>query len=113
MTKYLSIFFSSIAIITIATMGYFAFWTDGKSCGTTVVAGGQGSIGGAFDLVDHNGVSVSEKDIINGLTLIYFGYTYCPDICPLDTQRNLTTVDILDEQDIKITPVFKIGRAHV
>ena len=69
---------------------------DGKSCGTNIVAGGQSSIGGSFELIDHNGVSVTEKDIINGLTLIYFGYTYCPDICPLDTQRNLTTVDILD-----------------
>ena len=59
MTKYLSILFSSIAIITIATMGYFPFWAYGKSCGTTVVAGGQSSIGGAFELVDHNGVSVS------------------------------------------------------
>ena len=106
MTKHLTIFFSSIAIVTIAIMGYFAFWADGKSCGTSAVAGGQSSIGGAFELVDHNGVRVSEKDVINGLTLIYFGYTYCPDICPLDTQRNLTTVDILDEQDIKITPVF-------
>ena len=76
MTKHLTIFFSSIAIVTIAIMGYFAFWVDGKSCGTTAVAGGQGSIGGAFELVDHNGVRVSEKDVINGLTLIYFGYTY-------------------------------------
>ena len=106
MTKHLTIFFSSIAIVTIAIMGYFAFWADGKSCGTTVVAGGQGSIGGSFELVDHNGVVVTEKDVINGLTLIYFGYTYCPDICPLDTQRNLTTVDILDEQGVDITPVF-------
>ena len=79
---------------------------DGKSCGTNIVAGGQSSIGGSFELIDHNGVSVTEKDIINGLTLIYFGYTYCPDICPLDTQRNLTTVDILDEYGIDVTPVF-------
>ena len=106
MTKYFTILSSGIVVLTLATMSYFSFWVDGKACGSSVVAGGQGSIGGSFELVDHNGVSVSEKDIINGLTLIYFGYTYCPDICPLDTQRNLTTVDILDEQDIKITPVF-------
>jgi protein SCO1/2 len=87
-------------------MIYFTFWVDGKACGSSVVAGGQGSIGGSFELVDHNGVEVTEKDVINGLTLIYFGYTYCPDICPLDTQRNLTTVDILDEQGVDITPVF-------
>ena len=106
MTKYFTILFSATAILSLAVMSYFAFWSDGKSCGTSVIAGGQGSIGGSFNLIDHNGMNVSEKDIINGLTLIYFGYTYCPDICPLDTQRNLTTIDILDEQGINIKPVF-------
>ena len=102
MTKYFTILFSATAILSLAVMSYFAFWSDGKSCGTSVIAGGQGSIGGSFNLIDHNGMNVSEKDIINGLTFIYFGYTYCPDICPLDTQRNLTTIDILDEQGINI-----------
>lgn len=106
MTKYFTILFSGIVVLTLATMSYFSFWVDGKACGSSVVAGGQGSIGGSFELVDHNGVEVTEKDVINGLTLIYFGYTYCPDICPLDTQRNLTTVDILDEQGVDITPIF-------
>ena len=106
MTKYFTILFSGIVVLTLATMSYFSFWVDGKACRSSVVAGGQGSIGGSFELVDHNGVVVTEKDVINGLTLIYFGYTYCPDICPLDTQRNLTTVDILDEQGVDITPVF-------
>ena len=106
MTKYFTILFSGIVVLTLATMSYFSFWGDGKACRSSVVAGGQGSIGGSFELVDHNGVVVTEKDVINGLTLIYFGYTYCPDICPLDTQRNLTTVDILDEQGVDITPVF-------
>jgi protein SCO1 len=77
-----------------------------KSCGINEVAGGQSLIGGPFELIDHNGVKVSEKDIINGLTLIYFGYTYCPDVCPMDTQRNLTTIDILDAKGIDVTPVF-------
>ena len=80
MTKHLTIFFSSIAIVTLAIMGYFAFWADGKSCGTTAVAGGQGSIGGAFELVDHNGVRVSEKDVINGLTPVSYTHLTLPTI---------------------------------
>jgi protein SCO1/2 len=37
---------------------------------------------------------------------LYFGYTFCPDICPYDTARNAEAVDILAEQGISATPVF-------
>lgn len=106
MTKFFAVSFSFMTIIALALMGYLVFWGNGKSCGTAVVAGGQASIGGSFELIDQTGTVVNEKDVIDGLTLIYFGYTYCPDICPLDTQRNLTVIDILDEEGINITPVF-------
>jgi protein SCO1/2 len=106
MTKLFAIGFSFIAVIALAIMSYFAFWANGRACGTSVVAGGEGAIGGAFELVDQYGNTTSDKEVIDGLTLIYFGYTYCPDICPLDTQRNLEAVDFLDEQGIDVTPVF-------
>lgn len=106
MTKKLAITFSAIAGIALLTMGYFAFFHQGRSCGTTVVAGGKGAIGGPFSLVNQYGDAVTDQDVITGLTLIYFGYTYCPDVCPLDTQRNLDAIDILDEQGVDVTPVF-------
>lgn len=106
MTKTFAFVFSAIAAIALITMGYLAFWNDGKSCQTAAVAGGADVIGGPFSLVDQHGKPVTEKDVIQGLTLIYFGYTFCPDVCPLDTQRNLDTVDILDAKGLNITPVF-------
>ena len=106
MTKFFAVSFSFMTIIALALMSYLVFWGNAKSCGTAVVAGGQASIGGPFELIDQTGTVVNEKDVIDGFTLIYFGYTYCPDICPLDTQRNLTVIDILDEEGINITPVF-------
>ena len=106
MTKYIAIGFAALAAVAFLVMGGMAFWNDDKACGTTVVAGGKATIGGPFSLVDQKGRNMTDKDVITGLTLIYFGYTYCPDICPLDTQRNLDTVDILDEQGVEITPVF-------
>ena len=106
MTKIYAFGFAAIAAISLILMGGLAFWKEGKACATSVVAGGQGAIGGAFSLVDQNGNDVTDEDVITGLTLIYFGYTYCPDICPLDTQRNLEAVDILDAQGVKIKPVF-------
>jgi protein SCO1/2 len=70
----------------------------------TGVAGG--AIGGPFELVDENGATVTDADVITGPTLIYFGYTFCPDVCPLDNLRNAQAVDILDGQGIDVTPVF-------
>ena len=68
------------------------------------VAGG--AIGGPFELVDETGEIVTDTDVITEPTLIYFGYTFCPDVCPLDNLRNAQAVDILDEEGIDVTPVF-------
>lgn len=75
-------------------------------CRATVVAGGSATIGGPFELTDHNGQRVTDVDVIDGPTLMYFGYTYCPDVCPLDTYRNAETVSILEERDIDVKTVM-------
>jgi len=67
---------------------------------------GAGAIGGPFELVDETGATVTDADVITGPTLIYFGYTFCPDVCPLDVMRNAQAVEILDEQGVEVTPVF-------
>ena len=43
---------------------------------------GQPSIGGPFSLVDQDGRTVTDADLKGKPTLIYFGYTFCPDVCP-------------------------------
>jgi protein SCO1/2 len=65
-----------------------------------------GSIGGAFTLTDRNGKTVTDKDVITGPSLIYFGYSFCPDVCPLDNMRNAEAVDILEERGFDVTPIF-------
>ena len=67
---------------------------------------GGGAIGGPFTLVDQTGRTVSDRDVITRPSLIYFGYTFCPDVCPLDNQRNAEAVDILEERGFGVTPVF-------
>ena len=44
------------------------------------------SLGGPFDLIDHNGERITEETFAGHLTLVYFGYSYCPDICPISLQ---------------------------
>ena len=45
------------------------------------------SMGGAFALTDQNGRRVSDRDFAGRYRLIYFGYTFCPDVCPTDLQK--------------------------
>ena len=75
-------------------------------CRASNVAGGSGTIGGPFTLVDETGKTVTDKDVITGPTLIYFGYTFCPDVCPLDNSRNAEAVELLEEQGKIVKPVF-------
>ncbi|AVO39823.1 SCO family protein [Pukyongiella litopenaei] len=75
-------------------------------CRTAQVAGGSNQIGGPFELVNDRGETVTDADVITGPTLIYFGYTFCPDVCPLDTARNAEAVDILESRGKTVTPVF-------
>ncbi|THD85677.1 SCO family protein [Aliigemmobacter aestuarii] len=67
---------------------------------------GGGAIGGPFTLIDENEKTVTDRDVITGPSLVYFGYTFCPDVCPLDNARNAEAVDILEERGIEVTPVF-------
>ena len=49
------------------------------------VAGLQ--LGGPFSLTDHNGNAVTEKDYAGQYQIVYFGFTYCPAICPTELQK--------------------------
>jgi protein SCO1 len=87
--------------------GAYTVLTSETQCsGGTIIAGGKAAIGGPFTLVDHTGTTVTDKDVITGPTLVYFGFTYCPDVCPLDTARNAEAIDLLAEMGHDVKPVF-------
>lgn len=77
-----------------------------EQCREGVVAGGAGSIGGPFTLVTETGETVTDADVITQPTLVYFGYTFCPDVCPLDTVRNAEAVDILEASGRDVLPIM-------
>lgn len=100
------------AAIAAALGGYLAFTMlsgpedQFAQCRATSVAGGAGDIGGAFTLVNGDGVTVTDAEVITEPSLIYFGYTFCPDVCPFDVARNALAIDVLEEMGVGVTPIF-------
>jgi protein SCO1 len=89
-----------------AALGGYVWQSQNRAapCGNTTVAGA--SIGGPFTLISETGATVTDTDVITKPTLVYFGYTFCPDVCPLDSARNAVAAEILAEQGIDIGTVF-------
>ncbi len=67
---------------------------------------GREPIGGPFELIDHTGRRRTDADFRGKLLLIYFGYTYCPDICPTDLQAISSAVDLLGTAGEMVQPLF-------
>lgn len=101
---------STVAMVGL--MGGIWYATQGDDgdkyaqCRSSTIAGGVGAIGGPFELVREDGVIVTDAEVITDPTLLYFGYTFCPDVCPLDTARNAEAVELLEERGIMSTPVM-------
>ena len=76
-------------ILIVPALAWIAFelglWPNAADkyaqCKSSAVAGGD-DLGGPFELINTNGQTVTDKDIITEPSLVYFGYTYCPDVCP-------------------------------
>lgn len=62
--------------------------------------------GGAFKLVNHLGKEVSDSDFEGSFMLIYFGYTYCSEACPIDLVVMAKAIDLLGEDGGKVQPLF-------
>lgn len=106
-TKFASIVALGVAAAGLAGTGAYLLTAtpEAQNCPGLSMAGGN-SIGGPFTLVSETGDQVTDEDVIDQPTLIYFGYTYCPDVCPLDVVRNADAIDLLAEQGIDVKPVF-------
>jgi protein SCO1/2 len=63
-------------------------------------------IGGGFILTDQNGNKFNSDELHGKLSLIYFGFTYCPDICQTSLQKLSAVIQTLDKYRIDVTPVF-------
>jgi len=93
--------FAVAAVFAIAALLGMTWWLgrapqdEFSACRATKVGTGASSIGGPFTLVDETGKTVTDADVMTKPTLLYFGYTFCPDVCPLDNARNAEALDLL------------------
>ena len=106
---------ASVALIGVLVAGVgVAVWLGQRGasddvfaqCRSTSVAGGTAEIGGPFTLVSETGETVTDQDVVTMPSLFYFGYTFCPDVCPLDTVRNAEAVAMLEDEGIMVQPVM-------
>ncbi len=67
---------------------------------------GKALVGGPFSLVDHTGKEVTDADFRGRFMLVYFGFTYCPDICPSGLQVMSAALDQAGAKADQITPIF-------
>jgi len=68
------------------------------------------AIGGPFELVDSTGKTVRWSDFDGQYRMVYFGYAYCPDVCPLDVQRMMKGYDAFKAAEpalaAQVQPIF-------
>lgn len=66
----------------------------------------EDAFGGPFTLTDHTGKKVTEKDFAGKYRLIYFGFTYCPAICPTELAKITSAMKLLGDKAKDIRPMF-------
>jgi cytochrome oxidase Cu insertion factor (SCO1/SenC/PrrC family) len=66
----------------------------------------EDAFGGPFTLTDHTGRKVTEKDFTGKYRLIYFGFTYCPAICPTELAKITSALKSLGDNGKDIQPIF-------
>jgi protein SCO1 len=85
-----------LAVLLIGTGGFL--WLSGDKAGP--------SIGGPFTLEDGNGKTVTDQDFRGKYMLVYFGYTFCPDVCPTTLNAVADAMDKLGPKAARLAPLF-------
>lgn len=98
---------AAASVLAVAASAGIAWWQV-RSATTTVESGTKTAvaIGGPFTLTDNRGKTVTEADFRGKYMLIYFGYTYCPDVCPTELGVMAQALDQLGAKADKVQPVF-------
>ena len=92
---------SAVAVAAAATLALLLLGPSRESGGRGVAL-----VGGPFELVDSNGRTVRDDAFRGRLMLVYFGYTWCPDVCPTELQNMSAAMDLLGDDAAEVAPIF-------
>jgi protein SCO1/2 len=97
--------FALVILVIAAITGFGALWfTRGLPQGP--IGSGTALVGGPFTLTNQDGKRVTDQDFRGKYMLIFFGYTYCPDVCPSELQVMSAALDQMGPEADKIQPIF-------
>jgi protein SCO1/2 len=96
---------AAIGLAAAVLVGSAALWLR-PGGGAGIAGPGSVQIGGPFALVDPAGRTVTQASWPGRWLLIYFGYTYCPDVCPTELQVIATALDALGPLATRVVPLF-------
>jgi cytochrome oxidase Cu insertion factor (SCO1/SenC/PrrC family) len=71
-----------------------------------VVTTGQADVGGPFQLTDQHGKRTGDTNFRGRYMLIYFGYSFCPDVCPTTLAVIAQALDKLGQRSQQVVPIF-------
>lgn len=94
-----------LVVIAIGVAGY-QWLTQGNVPGRSAGGSGEALVGGPFALTSHTGERMSNQDFRGRYMLIYFGYTFCPDVCPTELQVMTAAVEQLGEKAETVRPIL-------
>ncbi len=95
------IFGTMILLLALALGAYALLMTKSMTIGS-----GTALVGGPFTMVNQNGETVTEKTFLGKPMLLFFGFTFCPDICPTELQVMAAALDDLGATGADIQPIF-------
>ncbi|MBM3536944.1 MAG: SCO family protein [Alphaproteobacteria bacterium] len=104
--RLLAIVLAVIAGVGIGAISHLLLRDGGPASVREVVGLGDPAIGGPFRLIDSEGRERSDADFRSKLMLVEFGYTFCPDVCPLGLQLFADILDRLGPAADEVAPVF-------
>lgn len=92
-------------LIAVSSLAVFLTLPD-KSTDYPERVSGTPLIGGPFELVAHDGSIVTDETFRGTYMLIYFGFTYCPDVCPTELQVMSGAMDLLGDKADRVRPLL-------
>jgi protein SCO1/2 len=98
------IFLAGLIAMALALIGVVAL--ERHLVGITAIAGSSSKLGGPFTLVDQHGRAVTDRDLKGKPTVMFFGFTYCPEVCPTTLAALTAWMKALGPEADKLNVVY-------